>query len=264
MGKPVEAAVPSGFTAAYSLDDNDANNEFFAIESSTGQITVKDDSVTTGTHTVTVTAAIAETMPSNPPQTATASIEVTINVTSSGRWSQVSKLASPNGDIGDSFGSAVAVAGTADGTIVVGAKGVNIGPAVDAGAVYVFDGLEDSSPAKLTAPSAMVGEEVGYSVATDGSTIVVGTSPDSATAAGKVYVFVKPPTGGWVDSNAPAAKLTVNGVTAGSGFGESVAISGDTIAGWGGASDLHRQSIQHSRQRRSGVRVHQADQQVGQ
>ena len=229
VGKPVEAAVPSGFTAAYSLDDNDATNEFFAIESATGQITVKDDSVTTGPHTVTVTADIEETTPSTPPQTATASTEVTINVTSPGRWSQVAKLESPNGAIGDSFGSAVAVAGTASGTIVVGAKGVNIGSVVDAGAVYVFDGLEDNSPVKLTAPSAIVGEEVGYSVAIDGDTIVVGTSPDSATAAGKVYVFVKSATGGWTDSNAPVARLTVNGVTAGSGFGESVAISGDTV-----------------------------------
>ena len=199
--------------------------------SATGQITVKDDSLTSGEHTVTVTAAIAETTPSDPPQATTASTEVTINVTSSGRWSQVARLASPNGAIGDSFGSAVAVAGTAAGTIVVGAKGVNIGPTVDAGAVYVFDGLEDPSPAKLTAPSAIAGEEVGYSVAIDGDTIVVGTSPATATAAGKVYVFVKPVTG-WVDSYAPAARLTVTGVTAGGGFGESVAISGDTIL-WG-------------------------------
>ena len=229
VGKPVEAVVPSGFTANYSLDDNDANNEFFAIEPATGQITVKDDSVATSEHTVTVTAAIAETTPSTPPKTATASTEVTINITSSGRWSEVAKLESPNGAIGDSFGSAVAVAGTAGGTIVVGARGVNVGSVVDAGAVYVFDGLEDSSPAKLTAPSAIIGEEFGYSVAIDGNTIVVGTSPDLATAAGNVYVFVKPATGGWADSNAPAARLTVNGVTAGSGFGEAVAISGDTI-----------------------------------
>ena len=77
VGKPVEAMVPAGFTATYSLDDNDANNDFFAIDSATGQITVKDDSLTSGQHTVTVTAAIAETTPNNPPQTATASIEVT-------------------------------------------------------------------------------------------------------------------------------------------------------------------------------------------
>ena len=228
VGKSVEAVVPAGFTAAYSLDDNDTNNEFFAIESATGQITIADDTLSPGQYSVTVTAAIAETTPSVPPQATTASTEVTINVTSSGRWSQVAKLASPNGAIGDSFGSAVAMAGTADGTIVVGAKGVNIGSTVDAGAVYVFDGLEDNNPAKLTAPSAIAGEEVGYSVAIDGDTIVVGTSPATATAAGKVYVFVKPVTG-WVDSYAPTARLTVTGVTAGGGFGESVAISGDII-----------------------------------
>ena len=221
VGKPVEAVVPSDFTAAYSLDDNDANNEFFAIEPASGQITVKDDSVTTGDHTVTVTAAIAETTPSDPPQAATASTEVTINVTSSGRWSEVAKLSAPGGAARDSFGSSVAVDETT-GHIVVGATGSGS----NAGAVYVFDGFEDDSPAKLTARITRVGQEFGYAVAIDGDTVAVGTSPSSAT--GKVYVFVKPATG-WVTSNRAAATLTVTGVTAGAGFGESVAISGDTI-----------------------------------
>ena len=136
-------------------------------------------------------AAIAETTPSDPPQTTTASIEVTINVTSSGRWSKVAKLSAPRGATRDSFGSSVA-ADEATGNIVVGAKGAGS----NAGAVYVFDGMEDDSPVKLTAPTAIVGQEVGYSVAIDGDTIVVGTSPASATAAGNVYVFVKPATGG--------------------------------------------------------------------
>ena len=114
------------------------------------------------------------------------------------------------------------------GTIVVGAKSVNIGSVGDAGAVYVFDGPDDSG-VKLTASSAgTANEEFGYSVAIDGDTVVVGTSPATATATGKVYVFVKP-TNGWAASHAPDATLTVTDVTAGDGFGESVAISGDTI-----------------------------------
>ena len=32
VGKSVEAVVPAGFTAAYSLDDNDPNNDFFTID----------------------------------------------------------------------------------------------------------------------------------------------------------------------------------------------------------------------------------------
>ena len=223
VGKTVEAAVPAGFTAAYSLDDNDTTNEFFAIESATGQIMVKDDSLTTGEHIVTVTADIEETTPSTPPQTATASTEVTINVTSSGRWSEIAKLFAPAGAARDSFGSSVAVDETTE-HIVVGATGSGS----NAGAVYVFDGLEDDSPAKLTAPIATVGQEFGYAVAIDGDTVVAGTSPSAATATGEVYVFVKP-ANGWVNSNGPAATLTVTGITAGDGFGESVTISGDTI-----------------------------------
>ncbi len=221
VGKPVEAVVPAGFTAAYSLDDNDPNNDFFTIDSATGQITVKNDSLTSGKHTVTVTADISETTPSTPPQTATVSIEMAINVTSSGRWSEVARLSAPRGALRDSFGSSVVV-DESTGNIVVGATGAGS----NAGAVYVFDGMEDDSPVKLTAPTAIVGQEFGYSVAIDGNTIVAGTSPSSA--AGKVYVFVKPATG-WANSNPAIATLTVAGVTAGDGFGESVAISGDII-----------------------------------
>ena len=41
-------------------------------------------------------------------------------------------------------------------------------------------------------------------------------------------MFVEP-ANGWAASNAPAATLTATGVAAGDGFGESVAVSGDTI-----------------------------------
>ena len=69
-------------------------------------------------------------------------------------------------------------------------------------------------------------EEFGYSVDIDDDTIVVGTSP--ATGTGKVYVFVRPDNG-WAATTTPDATLTATGSAAGDGFGESVAITGDTI-----------------------------------
>ena len=43
------------------------------------------------------------------------------------------------------------------------------------------------------------------------------------------YIFVKPPSGSWVDAN-ETAKLTASDAAIGNWFGRSVDISGDTIA----------------------------------
>ena len=136
---------------------------------------------------------------------------------------EVAKVTASDGAANDSLGTSVALDETA-GTIVLGGKDSGS----NAGAVYVFDGPDDSG-VKLTAPDGgTANEEFGYSVDIDGDTVVVGTSPATANAEGKLYVFVKPATG-WAGSNMPTATLTATGITASDGFGESVAISGDTI-----------------------------------
>ena len=217
VGKPVAARVPSGFTPTYSMTDNDD----FSIVPETGQIKVEGDDLAWSQQTVTVTVSVQEDNADVDPRTAT--IEVTINITSMGPWVEVAKITASDGAANDSLGTSIAVDETA-GTIVVGARSAGS----NAGAVYVFDGPDDSG-VKLTASSAgTANEEFGYSVAIDGDTIVVGTSPATATADGKLYVFVKPATG-WAGSNTPTATLTATDVTAGDGFGESVAISGDTV-----------------------------------
>jgi hypothetical protein len=139
---------------------------------------------------------------------------------------------------GAGFGSAVAVSGD---TIVVGA-GTAEG---DQGAVYVFvkpaSGWANATQtAKLTAPAGGQAPLLGLAVAISGDTIVAGAR-GANNELGAAYVFVKPASG-WANAT-PTAELTASDtaglaraaggikveVTATSGFGLGVAISGDTV-----------------------------------
>jgi len=73
----------------------------------------------------------------------------------------------------------------------------------------------------------------GNSIAISGDTIVVG-APFARPAA--VYVFVKPASG-WADTPVFDAKLTASDGVPSDGFGQSVAVSGDTV--FVGASQLN-------------------------
>jgi len=85
--------------------------------------------------------------------------------------------------------------------------------------------------AELTASEGAKKEQLGYSVAISGNTIVAGapfrgSGPEAHQGA--VYVYTMP-TSGWAGAT-QAARLTVLGAVAGEELGYSVAISGDTIA----------------------------------
>ncbi|MXY42882.1 MAG: hypothetical protein F4Y50_02280 [Dehalococcoidia bacterium] len=131
----------------------------------------------------------------------------------------------PDANPGGRLGTSVSVSRD---TIVVGAPGTENGN--DPGAAYVFmrpeDGWGDqymiSRVAKLTAPDATSDARHGYSVATDGDTIVVGSPGEGAA-----YVYTRPDTG-WSDVSSPA-KLTAPRIAAGSRFGHAVSLSGDSI-----------------------------------
>jgi hypothetical protein len=73
--------------------------------------------------------------------------------------------------------------------------------------------------------SGQENDAFGNAVAISGDTIVVG-APFAHPAA--VYVFVKPASG-WEDTSTFDAKLTEPGGVPNDGFGQSVAISGDTV-----------------------------------
>jgi FG-GAP repeat len=135
----------------------------------------------------------------------------------------------------DWFGISIAVSGN---TVVVGDFDANI---ETYGAVYVYvkpaSGWTNMTQvAKLT--SSDNGEGFGTSVAISGNTIVVGAAntsnfnrlhSDAPTAGpGAAYVFVKPASG-WTDAT-ETAKLIASDGQPGDAFGDSVSISGATIA----------------------------------
>ncbi|MEJ7624576.1 MAG: hypothetical protein WKF34_11350 [Pyrinomonadaceae bacterium] len=164
-------------------------------------------------------------------------------------WSQQAYLKASNTGVGDQFGFSVAISGD---TVVVGARfedsnaiGVNgdqtNNSAVDSGAAYVFTriGTAWSQQAYLKASNTGVGDQFGFSVAISGDTVVVGADSEdsnatgvdgnqtnnSANLAGAAYVFTRSGTA-WSQQ----AYLKASNTGAIDFFGESVAVSGDTVA----------------------------------
>jgi hypothetical protein len=150
-------------------------------------------------------------------------------VQSGGTWSEQAELTASDGAAFDSFGFSVAVNGT---TVVVGAGGRTIGPNNSQGAVYVFveSGGTWSQQAELTAFDGGAYNYFGYSVALNGSTIVVGApghGTGSNTSQGAMYAFTQSGTN-WNQQ----AELTASDGEAYDQLGSSVAVSGSTaIAG---------------------------------
>ncbi|HZW08797.1 MAG TPA: hypothetical protein VFF69_02755 [Phycisphaerales bacterium] len=128
---------------------------------------------------------------------------------------------------GQNLGQSVAITGT---TALVGAPGAFVGPDAS-GAVYVFDlglGLETG---KLVTVDSDPGDRVGYSLAVDGSVLVVGIPGDDAKAngGGAVCVFN-------LDDNQQLFKYTAFDGAADDGLGISVAVRGNVaVAGAPGA-----------------------------
>jgi hypothetical protein len=144
---------------------------------------------------------------------------------------QAAKLTASDGAAGDSLGTAVAISGD---TIAVGTWNATVGNNARQGAVYVFvkpngGWASGHEVAKLTASDGAAFDNLGWSVAISGDTILAG-APGAAIGAntqqGAAYVFVKP-NGGWASEH-QAAKLTHAAGTLGDGFGYSVALSRDT------------------------------------
>ena len=161
-----------------------------------------------------------------------------------GMWSEPVKLIADDGAENDWFGYSVAVDGE---TIVVGARWHN----GKAGAAYVFTRNSmtrvwgnDPDPgeihrvetAKLTASDGRAFNYFGHSVAVDGETIVIG-APGYNDNTGVAYVFTRNSmTRVWGNDpesgethRVETAKLTAFNGHAGDGFGNSVAVDGETI-----------------------------------
>lgn len=131
---------------------------------------------------------------------------------------------------GSQFGFAVAI--SAD-VIVVGAPVNNN----RIGAAYLFarpvggwSGVLTPT-AKLIASDGAAGDQLGWSVAINDDTIIVGAVADRIglnNGQGSAYVFVKPG-GGWSGTLTQTAKLIASDGATGDGSGVSTAVSGDTV-----------------------------------
>jgi hypothetical protein len=151
----------------------------------------------------------------------------------SGAFAQQGELSDSPGARGEEFGEAVAVSGR---TLVVGTiHHIDASTDLEPGAAYVF--TEPASGwahakqvAVLKAPRGQSEEAFGRSVAISGNTIVIGAPFREVarhTDQGTACVFVKPASG-W-RSASPTAELTATGGAADEFFGESVAISADSV-----------------------------------
>ena len=134
----------------------------------------------------------------------------------------------------DNFGFAVAISGN---TLVVGAKNRT----TYTGVAYVFvrnNGVW-TQQATLTASNAGINDRFGRAVAISGDTIVIGASGEgsngtqsdnSIPTSGAAYVFVRDSGGLWSQqAYLKASNVAASGSGAGTQFGFSVAISGDTV-----------------------------------
>jgi len=166
-----------------------------------------------------------------------------------GVWRQQAYLKASNAEAGDNFGHSVALSGD---TLVVGAPfedsgatGVNGDQANNAafssGAAYVFTrtGGVWNQRAYLKASNTGSGDQLGYSVALSGDTLVVGApfedsgatgvngdqANNAADAGGAAYVYTR--TG---DVWNQQAYLKASNTESDDRFGYSVAVSGNTVA----------------------------------
>ena len=154
-----------------------------------------------------------------------------------GGWSgsrhQAAKLTALHGSAGDQLGVSVGVSGN---TVVAGAPNVKVGRHGGQGTAYVFSRSSRGwvgmlhEAARLRASDGGGLDQLGYSVAISGQTVVAGAPyPFPCEGFGSaVYVFTRLP-GGWSGTLRETAKLTASDGGGSDGLGASVAISGQTV-----------------------------------
>ncbi len=135
------------------------------------------------------------------------------------------KLVAPMGDQNDYFGYSVAISGN---LAAVGAM-FDDDLGLDSGAVYIYDITDPANPVltkKLLASDGNATDDFGWSVALDGTTLLVGsrTDADLFPGAGSAYLF---------DISDPASPVEVTKIipsdtSANATFGWSAALEGNT------------------------------------
>ena len=140
-------------------------------------------------------------------------------------WTEVQKLTADDGVDNDQFGYSIALQGS---TAIIGAAFAAVGSNAHQGAVYVFTLSVDTwmQQQKLVADDGAGSDQLGWSVALDGDTAVLGApgvtlAPGFATGA--AYVFTRSG-----DTWSQAQKLTADDGAAQDDFGFGVAVHGTT------------------------------------
>jgi len=138
----------------------------------------------------------------------------------------------------EQFGWSVAIDGD---TVIVGAIEDKRSEPQDQGRVVVF---ERDVPGSLTSTWSQVAEirgnptqqfdRFGYSLSISGDTLVASTRQTDSSIAGKVFVFVRDPDAGWVQSSKLEDPLLsgplMDPAAMSAMYGSSVSISGNTVA----------------------------------
>ncbi len=142
-----------------------------------------------------------------------------------GTWTQQAKLVASDGAAENYFGNSVHISGD---TAIVGASGGFFSTTLN-GAVYVFvrNGTTWTEQQKLTASDGAAGDNFGWKVGVSGNTLTVGAPLDDIGAnsnQGSAYIFVRNGAS-WTEQT----KLTAANGATGAQFGNSVAISGETV-----------------------------------
>jgi uncharacterized repeat protein (TIGR01451 family) len=146
-------------------------------------------------------------------------------------WGQVTQLIANDGAPGDLLGSAVAV--QAD-LITVGAPGDDVAANVDQGSAMLFGRNQGGSDAwgqikKLVATGGGKNDEFGGSLALDGDTLIVGARRANVQVnndQGSAYLFDRNQKG--ANAWGQLARLVSGDGAANDGFGQSVAMDGNT------------------------------------
>jgi hypothetical protein len=152
---------------------------------------------------------------------------VRIFVRSGTTWFAQQTLTASDGEAGDNFGNSVSLDGD---TLAVGVRYDDVGANSIQGSVRVFvrSGSTWTAQATLTASDGAASDLFGSSVSLDGDTLAVGVPYDDVGAnanRGSVRMFVR---SGSTWSARPT--LMASDGAASDSFGDSVSLSGDTLA----------------------------------
>ncbi len=148
-----------------------------------------------------------------------AMIALCLAAAASGQVTEDLKLTATDAAESDEFGISVAISGT---TGIVGSAGDDDGGS-SSGSAYIFDTTTGQQLFKLTASDAAFGDLFGSSVATSGTTVIIGArlDDDAGQQSGSAYVFD-------TTTGLQFFKLTASDAAAGDEFGRSVGVSGTT------------------------------------